>query len=112
MIYPSVGSGNKSALVFQDVPEMEGLDFCLRYFDDESVMFMSPSMRKRVDSGEKFERPYFILSYRKQDKPIAEIVTEMKEEIEKLPGKKLVVDNQSLPVNNDVGRVMVSPLFG
>ena len=112
MIEFTTDEKNPQALVFQDVPLMEGLDFCLMYFDDNTVMYMSPSIRKRVDEGEVFDATYYVLSYRKEDKPIDEVVTEIKEEIEKLPGKKLVIESRKiLPTNAAVNTVMVSPVL-
>ena len=112
MIEFTTNSEKPQALVFQDVPVMEGLDFCLMYFDDNTVMYMSPSMRKRVDEGKQFDATYHVLSYRRNEKTIEDVVLEIKSEIDKLPGKKLVIKQRKiLPTNSAVNTVMVSPVL-
>ena len=61
------------------IPSMKYFDFGLMFFDDISTVYVSEDLAKKVKSGELAHIPYAMLTYRKSQKTIEEVVTEIEE---------------------------------
>ncbi|MEK9767320.1 MAG: hypothetical protein VW683_00250 [Betaproteobacteria bacterium] len=95
------------SVVFECVDCMKGLDFGIRFFDQENKIYLSPETYERMESGENFKAQYFVSSFRKSEKTIEEVVVLLNEEIEKLSTKKLVIKPE--PIRLD-GKYIINPL--
>lgn len=92
-----------SAIQIITVPEMEGLNIGIRYFDDATTIYMAPSVFKEINSGKIRKLRYMILSYRKNQKDIISIANEIVDEMRKAPpGHMTEIFIQNILQNSDV----------
>jgi hypothetical protein len=51
-------------LIVHKVPEMEGISIGLKFFDDDTNLYVSPSVFNKIHDG-KFELRYVIMAWRR-----------------------------------------------
>ena len=78
------------------ISEMEGIEFAIRYFDDDFKMYLSPSLLERIHKKEVENLTYVTLSWRKKQIGIDAVVQDIRARIETIPpGESVTMENLS-----------------
>lgn len=99
------------------VAEMEGLQFAMHYFDDNTELFVSPSIFEQLKEGTYPNLKFVMLSVSRKDDDIENIATMIVNKFKSLPpGKTFAFDVEEKVKEfqeklTGKQRVIVSPLF-